>query len=61
VLFHVEGQLSFNGEGDTVQYIHPDLLPRGFTYAFTIAGGDAGCLSTNAEPMAGFLLAFRVP
>lgn len=61
VLFHVEGELSFGAAGDSVQYVHAELLPRGFTYAFTIAGGDAGCLSSTGAPMAGFSRLFAVP
>lgn len=61
VLFHVEGELSFGAAGDSVQYVHPELLPRGYTYAFTIAGGDTGCLSSTGAPMAGFSRLFAVP
>lgn len=58
--FPVPVQLAWSGE-DAVQLVHPTLLPRGWRYAVTVTGGEAGCLSASAAPMLGFFFTFDVP
>ncbi len=58
--FSVPVQLSWSGE-DQVQLVHASLLPRGWRYAVTVTGGEAGCLSADAQPMLGYYFTFDVP
>lgn len=58
--FPVELSLSWPTE-DQVQLVHADLLPRGWTYAVTVRGGEAGCLSTEGVVGGGFQTSFTIP
>lgn len=58
--FTVPIQLAWSGE-ESVQLVHAALLPRGWRYAVTATGGEAGCLSAAAEPMLGYFFTFDMP
>lgn len=58
--FEVDITVGWTAE-DTAQIGHTAPLPRGWTYAVTVRGGEGGCLSSAGSPMAGFFSTFAVP
>ena len=60
VAFPVEIEMSDDGSGKRFTLTPADNLPRGWTYAITIRGGDEGCVDTENRGIEAFQSRFGV-